>query len=117
MRHDELWLADILDAISEIEYFLLGIDNDKNTFQSSSLYRSAVQYQLVLIGEACGKVSEKLRSDNPNVPWIDIVGFRNFAVHQYFSTDWDLVWIAATTELATLRTDIEKILDSEIDAS
>jgi uncharacterized protein YutE (UPF0331/DUF86 family) len=51
------------------------------------------------------------------VPWREIRGFRNHAVHAYFSLDWSIVWEVAQVNLpdlgrramALLRTDYPDI--------
>jgi uncharacterized protein with HEPN domain len=44
------------------------------------------------------------------IPWKDIVAFRNIAVHAYFAVEWRIVWIAATEEAALLRRQVAEIL-------
>jgi uncharacterized protein with HEPN domain len=44
---------------------------------------------------------------------VDIVAFRNIAVHEYFAIRWDIVWTAATEEVPVLKEQIEKILREE----
>ena len=45
------------------------------------------------------------------------MGFRNIAVHAYFSVEWPIVWVAATEETPTLRHQIAKILELEFSAA
>lgn len=44
---------------------------------------------------------------------VDIIAFRNIAVHEYFAIRWDIVWITATEEVPILKKQIEKILREE----
>ena len=43
----------------------------------------------------------------------DIVGFRNIAVHAYFSVDWSIVWATATNDVPGLKSMITQILAEE----
>jgi len=44
---------------------------------------------------------------------VDIIGFRNIAVHEYFAIRWDIAWVAASEEVPVLKDQIEKILRDE----
>ncbi|GLX02855.1 hypothetical protein Misp02_69410 [Microtetraspora sp. NBRC 16547] len=45
----------------------------------------------MVVGEASACLSEELRDAIPEIPWRAIRGFRNQAVHAYFSLDWAIV--------------------------
>jgi uncharacterized protein with HEPN domain len=77
------------------------------------LVRSAILHKLTVIGEAAVRVSAELKARHPEVPWGDIVGFRNIAVHAYFSVDWGIVWVTATEEVPQLESQVRAILASE----
>jgi uncharacterized protein with HEPN domain len=82
MRDERLYLNDIVIACTEVVRFLQGQDSE--AFYASSQLESAVAYQLTIIGEAVAHISEDLKSRHPEIPWRDIVGFRNQTVHHYF---------------------------------
>ncbi len=107
MRSDALYLADIVQAADAIARFVAGMDEDR--FVGDDLVRSAVLHKLTVIGEAAARVSSDLRQSHPEIPWADIVGFRNIAVHAYFSVDWRLVWNAAMADAPALKREIEAI--------
>lgn len=44
----------------------------------------------MIIGEAAARLPKEFRDCHPEIPWVDIVAFRNIAVHAYFSVDWAL---------------------------
>ena len=66
-----------------------------------------------MIGEAASRLPKEFTARFPEIPWVDIIGFRNIAVHEYFSIRWDIAWIAATEEVPELREQVEKILREE----
>ena len=107
MRHERLYLADIIEAADGIAGFLRGCDREQ--FEASDLIRSAVLHKLTIIGEAASKCSQA-RVGHPDIPWKQIIGFRNILVHHYFGTDWDVVWEAATNHVPQLRAQIAAIL-------
>lgn len=111
MRRDELLLHDIIRAADTISEFLEGIDGDR--FLNDRLIQSAVLQQLTVVGEAASRISPALRNRYPTIPWDDARAFRNFAVHQYFSIDWGIVWVTATTNIPELRPMIIGAIEAE----
>lgn len=111
MRPEKLYLTDIVDAAQSIEKFLMG--QEFGEFEQNEMMHSAVLQKLTVIGEAAARLPKKFTNRYPEVPWLDIVGFRNIAVHEYFAVRWDIVWVAATEEVPLLRGQVEKILQEE----
>ncbi len=115
MRREELYLTDIVEAADSIGKFLSGVSRTK--FLRDDLLRSAVLQKLSIIGEAASRLPQKFRSRHLEIEWQDIIGFRNIAVHAYFSVDWAIVWITATKEVLELRKKISGILAAEYPGS
>jgi uncharacterized protein with HEPN domain len=90
-----------------------GAGADFEAFQKSELLRSAVVQKLAIIGEAAARVSEDLKTRHPQVPWPQIVAFRNILVHAYIGIDWDVVWRAARSRCPVLREQAAGILAAE----
>jgi uncharacterized protein with HEPN domain len=111
MRHDSLYLTDIIEAADHIAAFIA--ETDFPAFQKSELLRSAVVQKLAIIGEAAARVSEELTTRHPQVPWPQIVAFRNVLVHAYFGIDWDVVWRAARNRCPVLREQVAGILAAQ----
>jgi uncharacterized protein with HEPN domain len=111
MRREELYLKDIIEAVEAIRKFLSEVK--KSAFLTNDLVRSAVLQKLSVIGEAAARLSLKFRKSHPEIPWEDIIGFRNIAVHAYFAVDWSIVWVSATQEAPDLGRTISGILARE----
>lgn len=111
MRHERLYRNDILEAADHIAELIAGAD--LQAFQESEMMRSAVVQKLGVIGEAAARVSADLTSRHPEVPWPQIVAFRNILIHAYFGIDWDVVWRAATNRCPVLRGQIAEILAAD----
>jgi uncharacterized protein with HEPN domain len=101
MRSEHLYLADIADAIASIERWMSGCDEAR--FLRDDILQSAVLQKLSTIGEAASRLSAETVSRAPQVPWKEIVGFRNVAVHAYFSVDWKVVYITVVDDLSALQ--------------
>jgi uncharacterized protein with HEPN domain len=115
MRRDELYLTDIAEAADSIAAFLSG--RDRQSFLQDDLLRSAVLHKLTIIGEAAARLSADFRAHHAEIEWPDIVGFRNIAVHAYFTVDWSIVWVTATQDAPQLRRRVSEILTSEFGQS
>ena len=111
MRHESLYLTDIVEAADHISEFIAGTDFP--TFQKSELVRSAVVQKLSIMGEAAARVSDELKVQHPQVPWPQIIAFRNILIHAYFGIDWDVVWRAARNRCPVLREQVASILAAE----
>ena len=82
-------------------------------FEQNEMMQSAVLQKLLVIGEAAGRLPKEFTKRFPEIPWVDIVAFRNIAVHEYFAIRWDIAWVAATEEVPILKEQVEKILKAE----
>ena len=111
MRRDDLYLNDIVEAADHIATFLGQTDFDG--FRQSELVRSAVVQKLAIIGEAAARISEEVKCRYPQIPWPQIVAFRNILIHAYFGIDWNEVWKAAQVDCPALRGQIAGILAAE----
>ena len=111
MRSDRLYLADILDAIQSIERFTAECDEAR--FLADELIQSAVLQKLSVIGEAASRRSDEALSAAADVPWKEIIGFRNIAVHAYFSVDWRIVFVTVTDDLPELKSRVITLLGDQ----
>jgi uncharacterized protein with HEPN domain len=111
MRHEKLYLTDIVEAAQAIERFIMGEGFEE--FEQNEMMNSAVLQKLTVIGEAAARLPKEFIARFPEIPWMDIIGFRNIAVHEYFAIRWDIAWVAATEEVPVLKEQVEKILREE----
>ncbi len=111
MRREKLYLTDMVQAASAIARFLRGVERE--AFVQDELRQSAVLQKLIVIGEAAARLPRQFCAQHSEIPWADVVGFRNIAVHQYFAVNWDIVWTTATLELPDLREQVARILAEE----
>lgn len=111
MRPERLYLLDIIEAVDGIRRFLEGVDEP--AFLKNDLLQSAVLQKLTIIGEAASRLPRSFCDRYPEIEWRDIVGFRNIAVHAYFSVEWPIVWVTATEDAPALRERISAILNQE----
>lgn len=111
MRRESLYLNDIVEAADHVAEFIAG--TDFAAFRKSEMLRSAVVHKLAIIGEAAARVSNEIQARHPQIPWPQIVAFRNILIHAYFGIDWEVVWRAAKSRCPVLREQIAGILAAE----
>lgn len=107
---DEIRLKHILDAIEEIEKYLIEVDF--SVFIEDSMMRFACIKQMETIGEASKHLSSQLKSKFSNIEWAQIVGMRNIFIHEYFGIDSTLVWEIIKEDIPELKDKIKIILQS-----
>jgi uncharacterized protein with HEPN domain len=106
------YLSDILIANDLIAEFISDI-SDFNAYQTDKKTKSAVERQLVIIGEAVNNFRKESGSDIKSS--VQIVNFRNRLVHAYDSIDDAIVWVIVIKHLPELKTEVEKLLKSRVD--
>ena len=107
MKGDCLYLHHILDAIHKVEEY---VSVGRQAFMSSSHWQDAVIRQLEIIGEATKRLSTKLCSKHPDIPWPRIAGLRDVLIHDYMGVDINAVWEITQQNLPVLKTRVEAIL-------
>ncbi|OGL87187.1 hypothetical protein A3I40_01230 [Candidatus Uhrbacteria bacterium RIFCSPLOWO2_02_FULL_48_12] len=106
MGNDQLYSDHIHEAIVNIKTFVAGMTyeqfmNDKKTY-------SAVLRELIVIGEAAKRLSEKFRQSHNTIPWHDVSGFRDKAVHDYAELNAAYIWETITRDLPLLERELGK---------
>ncbi len=103
------YLIDIKIAIEFIQEFVLEIESFED-YCNDHKTQSAVERQLVIIGEALNQIK---KIDNSIVISSDqqIVSFRNRLVHAYDSIDNTIVWAIIKRHLEPLKEEIQTIIN------
>lgn len=99
MKSDALYVEQILDAIEKIRSFSSGVDFA--AFEENQEKQSAVILQLAIIGELSKHLSNEFKQ-RITLPWKEIAGFRDRAVHDYLSLDVDEVWKTVEQDIPVL---------------
>lgn len=105
-RHDRDRLDDIIAATEAIAAHLGrgGLDD--------GLVFDAVRIRLVEIGEAVKAIAPETLAREPEIPWIDIAGMRDFLAHRYFDTVHGIVAGTVAADLPPLVEAVKRLQDT-----
>jgi len=98
-RDRRLLLEDMLEAALKIKRYTDGYE--LNAFLSDDKTLDAVIRNFEIIGEAAGRIDEEFKSENTELSWTHLRGFRNRIVHEYFGIDYEIVWAIIESDLET----------------
>lgn len=105
---DRVRLRHMLDTAHEVVVFVAG-ETRESLDHDLKLVR-ALCMCIGIIGEAASNLSDELREQNPQIPWRQIIGMRNFLIHAYFSLDLDILWATATQSIPPLITELQHLI-------
>lgn len=105
---DQQRLEHMLTAIDDVLNFTAGVTETE--FIQNRMMQFACVRGLEIIGEAANHLTAALRDANPHIPWRAIVGMRNFAAHQYFDVQNQVIWHAVHHDLPALKPQLEQVL-------
>lgn len=93
-----------MEASGKIRNFTEGYSRE--SFFKDQKTQSAVIMQLALIGELAKRVSDTSKTAI-DLPWKDIAGFRDRAIHDYYQVDLNIVWDTIITDLPELEVSLK----------
>ena len=85
---------------------------NREAFVADGLTRDATLHSLVLISAAAARIPEAVRDALPNIPWGEILGFRNRLVQGYRDIDDATVWTSIEGTVAELLPALRTVLNA-----
>jgi uncharacterized protein with HEPN domain len=114
MRNYALYLKDIYDAIDEIEQFTGKLT--EQDFIKNKLVVRAIITDLIIIGEAVGKIPKSVKYDKGQIPWRTwerMKETRNLLAHVYYNVKPEVLWSIVKYDLPPLKPIIKEMLTKE----
>jgi uncharacterized protein with HEPN domain len=108
LADDAAHLGDMLEACRRSVEKISG--RSRNDLDNDEDLAIVLSHWLRLIGESSRLLSQKLKDEHPEVPWIDIQGMRHRIVHDYRHIDLDIVWRTVTERVPDLTRQLEAML-------
>lgn len=112
-RSDTAILLDIAIAARRAVSFVEGMA--LVDFQADLRTQSAVQHQLLILGEAAKRLSDETRASYGDIPWSSMSRMRDRLIHGYETVDLTVVWETVTVSLPNLLTQVDSILPKQPD--
>jgi len=81
-----------------------------SAFSDDEIRQNAVAYQVQIIGEAAGRVSQEFRQAHPEVAWSEIIGMRHKIVHNYRELRRDVLWSTARDSAPELIKQLQPLI-------
>lgn len=107
VKTDRVLLAHMRECIERVREYTAG---DRARFETSRLIQDAVIRNLQTLAESSQRLSETIKTTEPQVPWRELAGFRNVIVHGYLGIDLAAVWLVVEQDLPPLATALDRML-------
>ncbi|MFL6289455.1 MAG: DUF86 domain-containing protein [Thermoanaerobaculia bacterium] len=111
MSRDDAVLLDMVNAAQRIVEFKQGMD--KQGFLQDTKTQSAILHQLMILGEACKRLSLETRGRAPQIPWRLIAGMRDNLIHEYDDVDLEEIWKTADRDVPALVAELRRLSGPE----
>ncbi len=108
-RKIDIYISDIISSIDRILSYIETVDNFES-FSKNQMVIDAVTRNFEIIGEITNKLPASLKENYPEIPWRQMYGLRNFAIHEYHIIDNRVIWEIATEKLIANKIDFEQVL-------
>jgi uncharacterized protein with HEPN domain len=115
MKHPERvedYLEHIAEAIERATGYLQPVP-DLKAFHDNPQVQDAVVRNIEIIGEAVNKINgtaPDFIERHPELPWAQMRGMRNIAIHEYFFVDLEIVWKTVKNDFPKLKQQIDALL-------
>jgi uncharacterized protein with HEPN domain len=104
LREWKLFFDDMLESCIKVLSYTEGLKQSQ--FESSAMNYDATLWNILLIGEAAKNIPEEIQSQMAEVPWRELIGFRNCLAHGYFGINNKILWQIIQEEMPKLQTNL-----------
>jgi uncharacterized protein with HEPN domain len=108
MSPDEAALADIIVRARRIAELVAR--HDEASFLADPDAQDALQYRLLIIGEAVKRLSQEFRDSHPDVTWSEVAGLRDVLAHSYHRVSLRRLWQFAAWDVPQLLAFVEPLV-------
>lgn len=97
----------VLTAIQQVERYNY---RGRRHFLSDDMTQAATLWHLHTLLEACGQLSEDVKTRHRDVDWRGVADFRNMLAHNILELSLRRVWDVITHHLPPLKRQVSRIL-------
>ena len=80
-RDWKIHVRDMIGFCEEVLEFSDGVA--RADFFADRMRLNSTLFDLARVGEAARRVPQEIRDANPHIPWRDVIGARNYIIHEY----------------------------------
>jgi uncharacterized protein with HEPN domain len=103
------YIQDILEAMDNAITFIENMSYEEFAQDTKTIY--AVIRAIEVIGEATKNIPDEIRKKYPEIPWKDMAGMRNKAIHEYFGVKIEMVWLTIKENIPKIKPFIKKVYE------
>ena len=81
----------------------------EKSLKNDEVLLDSMMFRLIQISESIKKLSNDIKEKYNEVPWLDIMGFRNRIVHDYGRVDFHIVIASIKCDIPVLKEFIDNI--------
>ena len=106
-KDDKYYASKSIEHINLIQEYSNNMTYEE--FMSDQQLNDSIMFRLIQLIENVKNISEEFKNKNSQIPWGDIIGFRNGIVHEYGKTDYHDVYNILVNDISELKEVLEKI--------
>ena len=103
-------LRHMQEAILRIEQYTQGVSTLEEFIQNGMVYYAVVM-NITIIGEAANLLTFEFRETHPQTAWKQVIGMRNYIIHEYFQVDDVVVWDTIKVDIPLLHRQVNQYID------
>ncbi|MBR3253695.1 DUF86 domain-containing protein [Candidatus Saccharibacteria bacterium] len=107
---DVFILEEIIEYCNKINSTIDRHNGNRNDFDNDLDFQEACAFRVIQIGELVNNLSEKFKETHNEMPWRNIIAFRNIVTHDYGKIDIDKMWDTIITDIPALKNYCAKII-------
>lgn len=77
--------------------------DDYKKFEENNIYQNAILTPVTQIGELVKRLPDEFRQKYTEIPWRNIAGMRDIAVHNYETIDKLILWNVTDKEIEKIK--------------
>ncbi|MDX1956931.1 MAG: HepT-like ribonuclease domain-containing protein [Leptospiraceae bacterium] len=108
-ERDRGFILLILESISKILSFTENVTGPEEFYQDQKTF-DAVLMNFVVIGETAGKLEANSLKILTEIPWRQVIAFRNIIAHDYMGVDPEAVWEIIKWDIPDLQSKLNNKL-------
>jgi uncharacterized protein with HEPN domain len=105
------FLRDIEESCRRIVEYARGLTRDE--VLGDNMRFDGILHNFYVIGEAVKRLPDDLRQANPDIPWREIAGMRDFIAHAYFALDIEILWRGIQQDVPRLLNRVREVIAAE----